>query len=248
MNKVDILYLCHGRLEFTKATLPTLLQNTDWSRVNEFVVYNDAAPDHPLTYEYLHGTVADVYEGMTVRDTNIGSPVGVMNHYLARSQKARIFAKIDNDIVVPPGWLETMLSVMESDPDLMLLGMEPGMSGLQPIGENDPAAECVYSYLPATHIGGVGLMRRQAFDSHPPLIPDGRFGFTEWQHTYEPVRGWIQPDLRCFPLDMIPVEPWKSITDAYKKVPGGRLQRDWATYDEKMSWYWSWWTDARGSE
>jgi len=236
MNKVDILYPCHGRLEFTKATLPALLQNTDWSRVNEFVVYNDAAPDHPLTFQFLHESAPDVYEGMTVRDTNIGSPVGVMNHFLARS-KARIFAKIDNDIVVPPGWLENMLSVMEADPDLMLLGMEPGMSAQPASPENDQSC---WTWTPATHIGGVGLMRRQAFDGHPPLVPDGRFGFTEWQHTYEPVRGWIEPDLRCFPLDMIPVEPWTTITEAYKKVPGGRLQRDWSTYDPAMSYYWDW--------
>jgi hypothetical protein len=238
VNKVDILYLCHGRLEFTKATLPALLQNTDWSRVSEFVVYNDAAPDHPLTYDYLHETALDVYEGMTVRDTNIGSPVGVMNHFLARS-KAKMFAKIDNDIVVPPGWLETMLSVLETDPELMLLGMEPGMSGVPPWMPGDDPLVC-HTYMPATHIGGVGLMRRKAFDQHPAPVPDGRFGFTEWQHTFEPVRGWIQPDLRCFPLDMIPADPWPAVTAAYKKVPG--LQRDWATYGEAMSCYWEWWT------
>jgi hypothetical protein len=230
--KVDVLYLCHGRLEFTKASLPALLRNTDWSRVGKFVVYNDAAPDHPATYEYLRGLDDD---RIKLRDTNCGSPVGVMNHFLARS-KAKLFAKIDNDIVVPEGWLETLAGVMERDPDLELLGMEAGMSGLQPT--DDPKAHVVYSYMPATHIGGVGLMRRSAFDRLPLPVPDGRFGFTEWQHEHMPVRGWVQPDLRMFALDLLPIEPWMSITAAYKKVPG--LQRDWSQYAPTMSYYWEW--------
>jgi hypothetical protein len=112
--------------------------------------------------------------------------------------------------------------------------MEPGMSG---VGATDEP--CVYSYMPASHIGGVGLMRRSAFERLPPPIPDGRFGFTEWQHEHEPVRGWIQPDLRMFSLDQLPLEPWLSITAAYKQVP--RLQRDWSPYSKKMSYYWDWW-------
>jgi hypothetical protein len=229
---IDVLYLCHGRLEFTQATLPALMQNTDWSLVNELVVYNDAAPDHPRTYDYLREVAAD--EEVKIRDTNLGSPVAVMNHFLARSQ-AEIFAKIDNDIVVPPGWLNALTSVMEQDPDLELLGMEPGMSAQRAQQENDQSC---WTWTPSSHIGGVGLMRRSAFDDRPPLVPDGRFGFTEWQHEHTPLRGWIEPDLRMFALDQLPFEPWLSLTARYVKKG---LNREWGVYSRQMSYYWDWW-------
>jgi hypothetical protein len=234
---IDVLYLCHGRLEFTMATLPTLLALTPWNEVQEFVVYNDAAPDHPDTYDWLR-ELDD--PRIHLRDTNLGSPVAVMLHFLARS-KAELFAKIDNDIVVPPYWFETMVTVMERNPDLILLGTEPGMSGVPPIRDGQVGKGGGADYTPARHIGGVGMMRRSGFDALPAPVPDGRFGFTEWQHTYEPERGWIAPDMRCFPLDMIPVEPWVSLTAAYKKIAG--LQRDWSPYDPSMSYYWEWWTE-----
>lgn len=231
---IDVLFPCHGRLEFTQATLPVLMQNTDWSLVNELVVYHDAADsasDGAATTAYLQEAVA---ETATLRMTNLRSPVAVMNHFLARS-KATMFAKIDNDIVVPPGWLNALSSVMEQDPDLELLGMEAGMSAQKAEREND---ESCWTWTPSSHIGGVGLMRRSAFDSRPPVVPNGRFGFTEWQHQYAPMRGWIEPDLRMFALDQLPFEPWLSITENYVKKG---LNREWGIHSRQMSYYWDWW-------
>jgi hypothetical protein len=164
-----------------------------------------------------------------LRETNLGSPVAVMNHYLNRSSNP-LFAKIDNDIIVPDWWLNVLADVMDAHPQLELLGMEAGMSGVPP--HPGPLGEPTYgyySYEPCTHIGGVGLMRRSAFESRGYPNPDGRFGFTEWQHEHNPVAGWIKPDLLQFALDLLPIEPWRSITDGYKKIEG--LQRDWPRYD-----------------
>src|SRR5262245_33923546 len=174
--KVDVLYLCHGRRNFTHVTLWNLIVNTNWSLVNRFVVYNDAATDGNKTTAILH----EMLEGSAeIRLTNLKSPVGVMNHFSFRSD-CDVFAKIDNDIMVPPGWLEAMTQVMCDDPDLELLGMEAGMSGIR-APEVEPER---YAYLPSSHIGGVGLMRRDAFERRHFPRPNGRFGFTEWQHRY----------------------------------------------------------------
>lgn len=227
--KVDVLYLCHGRKRFTAETLPILLQNTNWSRVNEFIVYNDATPDHHETSELLQRILPD---GVTVRQTNLASPVGVMNHFLWRSD-CDAFAKIDNDIIVPSGWLDSMIDVLDHDQSLQLLGMEPGMSA-QKAPELTP--EC-YTWTPASHIGGVGLMRTSAFDRPWPR-PNGRFGFTEWQHHYVPERGWIEPDLRMFALDQLPFEPWIETTQRYVDQD---LNRAWPKYPRDMDFYWSWW-------
>lgn len=230
---IDVLYLCHGRLEFTKASLANLIAHTPWEKVNEFVVYNDAAPDHPATFDYLNSWEPGAVR-MTVRNTNLGSPVGVMNHFLNRSH-AEMFAKIDNDIIVPSGWFDALSGVMDRFPQLQLLGMEPSMSGVQPF-DSEP-----FDYVDSTHIGGVGMMRRHCFERHGYPVPDGRFGFTEWQHTFQPQRGWIRPDLRMFSLDFLPVEPWAGLTERYKQTPG--LQRTWPSYDPKMSHYWDWWIE-----
>lgn len=230
----DVLYLTHGRLEFTKATLPALIENTDWDKVQQFVVYNDATPElDNATSAYVQKELDRLGFG-GLRQTNLRSPVSVMSHFLARS-KARRFAKIDNDIVVCPGWLDALSGVMNRHLELELLGMELGRGGqYEPEGEH-----VLYSYNNCSHIGGVGLMNRSAFEKRPPPIADGYFGFTEWQHIYEPARGWITPDLPIFCLDMLPVEPWASWTRLYRKTPG--LQRDWPKYDPADSWRWDWW-------
>jgi hypothetical protein len=229
---VDVLYLCHGRLEFTKASLQTLIAHTDWSPVNEFVVYHDASTsawDGDDVSSFLEWASRE-YD-LTVRHTNLQSPVAVMKHFLARSN-ASMFAKVDNDIVVPPGWLAALVSVMEVNPELELLGMEAGMSARKA----DVPGE--RTWTPSSHIGGVGLMRHSAFKHRPPLVPDGRFGFTEWQHEYGPVRGWIEPDIRMFALDQLPIEPWVTITEQYRSKG---LNREWPKYDPAMSFYWDWW-------
>jgi hypothetical protein len=232
--RTDVLFLCHGRLEFTVASLENLIARTDWSLVNEFVVYHDAANS---AYD---GASVDAYldemsgAEMTLRRTNLQSPVAVMNHFMARSQ-AELFAKVDNDIIVPDGWLEALLSMMEANPRLDLLGMEAGMSGQR------AWALAPQTWTPSSHIGGVGLMRRTAFDVRPPLIPNGRFGFTEWQHDYEPVSGWIEPDLRMFALDQLPIEPWNTLTETYRKKG---LNREWSQHAPSMSYYWNWWLEC----
>ena len=214
---IDLLYLCHGRLEFTKQTLPNLHDRTDWDLVDNFVVYNDATPERDGATSKFVREFIDFAGFGVLRETNLGSPVGVMNHFLNRTQ-CKLFAKIDNDIIVPDYWLRNMLGVMDANPDLDLLGAEPGMSGVPPLDE--PNDFYLYDHVECSHIGGVGLMRRAAFDRFGHPVADGRFGFTEWQHNHLPKRGWIRPDLRLFALDLLPVEPWRSLTDGYKKIDG----------------------------
>src|SRR5882757_748779 len=99
--KVDILFLAKNRREYTEETLRQLEKNTNWDLVNRLVIYNDgsedAAPKEP-TY-----TLTPYY-----MDTDLGNPVAVMNNYLDVSARMTTpwFAKIDNDTIVPPGWLD----------------------------------------------------------------------------------------------------------------------------------------------
>lgn len=225
----DILYLACNRLEFTQFTWQKLIENTDWDLVHNFYVFDDGSTDG--TREFLQEAVLEHDHKLThLRFTEHGGPVGVMLEYLSGAT-CDAFAKIDNDIVVPPNWLETMQEVLDPS-ECMLLGMEGGRMGVP--GENQK-----HDIEEASHIGGVGLMRRFAFQHNPPMQPKGRFGFTEWQRIYRPPRGWIRPDILVSCLDMVPVRWCMDLSEYY--VHEG-WQREWGLMHSVYTRpYWDWW-------
>ena len=232
--KVDILYPAKGRLLFTQHTFPALIENTNWGLVNRLFVYDDGSAKRDRHWLAKAAVQSGVNHKFKL--TTFGSPVAVMNDYLDYTE-ADVVAKIDNDIVVCPGWLEAMLGVMEANPRLGLLGMEPGMgSGGTAVGLPDDW-DGTYSHEPCSHIGGVGLFRVATMKRYPRPHPNGRFGGTEWQHKYKPKRSWITPDLQVFGLDRVPVKPWTDYSMDYTKAG---VQRHWNTYPKEMRWYWEW--------
>lgn len=225
---LDVLYLAWNRLEFTQLTFELLLANTDWSLVDRLLIYDDGSDDG--TREYLEDAMQRCPVEHHVIHLGWNSPVAVMNHYVGRSQAADVFAKIDNDIAVPPGWLNSMIGVIERNPKLELLGMEAGQTRLA--GRDGEPWDGVYGYRECSHIGGVGLMRTSAFRQRSSPVAKGRFGFTQWQHTFEPMRGWIEPDLLVPQLDRVPTEPWRTYS-LYYLARG--WQRPWAPMDDTFS-------------
>jgi hypothetical protein len=229
---IDILYLAHNRLEFTKASLKALVDNTNWDLVAKLIIYDDDSVDG--TRDWLARQRERFSFGSVLRAGTYGSPVQIMIDYLAEvSPHDRIpFAKIDSDTMVPPGWLDECARIMKAHQELDLLGIEA-------------FNEVVYgfvphrSYRPATHIGGIGLMRSSAFVTVPR--PNGRFGFTAWQEQNPTVvKGWINPSLPVFLLDRLPREPWQTLSDEYAAKG---WQRKWGLYTEDYKPLWSWWTE-----
>jgi glycosyltransferase involved in cell wall biosynthesis len=235
---VDILYVAWNRREMTTASWAWLMAHTNWDHVHKLVVYDDGSDDG--TQEFLREQCAEL-DGMNgglvadFRVSDLRSPPAVMNHYLATSE-ADFFAKIDNDIAVPGGWLEALLSVMLKHRELELLGMEAGMVELA--GRDGKEWDGRYGFEPCTNIGGVGLMRVAAFRKRPAIPFRGRFGFTEWQDRYDLNRAWIVPDIHCPQLDRVPLEPWISLAKEY--VENG-WSRPWPPYSGKwMRPYYEW--------
>jgi hypothetical protein len=234
---IDLLYLSHNRLEFTKASLAALEANTDWDRVGQLLVYDDNSTDG--TREYLAEWVERPNDLPVIsRFGTYGHPVNVMRDYLLNHQTHSIFAKIDSDTMVAPGWLGTCLNVMERHPEVDLLGIE----AFNEIAAFDcqRAGEYARSYTDARFIGGIGLMRVSVFHVHGLPEPAGRYhGFTEWQERRPRIRkGWLNPSLPVFLLDRLPFEPWRSLSKEYVAKFG---QRDWGPYDENSTELWSWW-------
>ena len=153
--------------------------------------------------------------------------MAIMNDFLTNRDPSRWFAKIDNDVIVPPGWLNNCLEIIERYPGVDLLGIEPKYE----VGDFRRKA------MITKHIGGIGLMRRAAFQTLPEAR--GRFGFTEWQHENpQVVKAWINPALPVILLDRLPFEPWASLSRDYE---ARGWQRPWRRYTEEDSKIWEWW-------
>ncbi len=104
---------------YTRETFTALTANTDWSVVRELVVYDDGSRDG--TREWLQQAVGDVPAPVRFESTRFGSPITAMHTFIRHAQ-APILAKVDNDAMMPPGWLSQSLAVLDRYPDLDLLG------------------------------------------------------------------------------------------------------------------------------
>lgn len=248
---LDLLYLNYNRCKFAEASLRTLLVNTDWSLVRRIWFYDDGSTDGalelltrfrwPVPYEAVMGNF-------------FRAPVASMNDFIWQRSRAGVFAKLDSDVIVPPGWLGVCAEVMERNPHLDLLGIEPPMSRTPAPWANGrrlPAPESysplnISGYAPCDAIGGIGLMRRSAFTGRAPMKPHSTHGgFQDWQLAHPEVRkGWVVPPLRLFLLDRLPVEPWASLSREY--IAQG-WQRPWTNYTMADSALWDWWEGTHGN-
>ncbi len=237
---IDVLFLAKNRLEFTKASFTALVAHTDWSLVDDLWIYDDGSMDG--TREWLRSQ--NNYSRHThIIDSKLGAPAAIMNDYLNRSD-AELFAKIDNDVIVTPGWLTVCSDVMSCCPELDLLGIEPPQSRTprSPGGLRSKCPEYTARpadmYVSCDSIGGIGLMRRSAFSDRTMTPHSIHGGFTEFQVSHPNiVKGWITPPLNVFLLDRMPTEPWASLSREY--IAKG-WQRPWSSYDPKVP-FWNWW-------
>ena len=227
---IDLLYLAFNRLDFTRKSYETMMANTDWSLIDRLVIYDDGSTDG--TREYLKDQLAHAPVKAALYLTKNLGPVGIMNTYLQLTQISGdddgIFIKIDNDVMLPPGWLPECLEVMR-DPTIDLLGIEAMLSiGASPRVSRETA-----------YIGGIGLMRHRAFRCCLPM-PRGRFGFTSWQDTHTQLKkAWLDPALPVCLLNLVPFEPWRSLSLEY--IQKG-WQRDWPPFlPETETKFWEWW-------
>ena len=233
---VDLLYCAWNRLEFTEPSFESLIANTDWDLVRVLHIHDDGSTDG--TARWLQTRSSSLPCEVIYESHRLGGPVAATNRHLticaddAVEAEVGAFVKLDNDVIVSPGWLNELTRVSTLNPGIDFLGIQPRY------GPPAPGHCAERRVEEARHIGGVGLMRYRAFEVCRP-VAQGRYGFTEFQCRHpENRKGWITPDLTCFCLDLIDLEPYASI--AAQHIAKG-WAREWSKYVDGGRSYYSWW-------
>ncbi len=231
---LDVLYLTHNRRAFTEWSLAALIEHTNWDMVGHAWLVDDNSTDG--TREHVSQARHDIPASALLVQGAVGGPVAAMNLVAQRSD-ADVIAKIDNDVIVCPRWLDIMAGVLEANPGIDALGMEPGFGF--PYQPDIPA----YTALPARWIGGVGLIRTRVFKRARLSQNERWFGWTQFQRQHVNA-AWVTPDLPVFLLDHLPMEPFKSLAHEY--VARG-WSRAWPPYSPEMAErYAGAWLQAKG--
>lgn len=249
----DILFIARNRRAFTVESLAALIANTNWSLVRRLWICDDGSTDG--TEQAIIDMTEPLYDTMPVMwmdRTRYGAPAAIMNAFVRLPDPPDTFLKLDNDVVVPSGYLDACAAVMEAHPELDLLGIEPPASRTPHYagGPRSPQPEITgpwvrntdgLGYAPTPSIGGIGLMRTRAFLENSPLQPHSIYGgFTEWQINHANVKkGWIVPPLPVFLLDRLPQPEWANLSKEY--ISRG-WQREWSRYPLSAAPdLWEWW-------
>ena len=263
---VDILFLAHGRTEFTAASIKALRESIGYHKghtsplpeVRRVHVMTDGGGSVPVNGSQMQWGMGD--------STKYGGPVACLNHFIegttpkppngagaspntSPEATPEFVCKIDNDTIVPPGWLPACLDLMRRYPNVDLLGIEPWTPDEKlfprwpfPMA-TAPFFQDHRSVRPVSHIGGIGVFRRSAFERFGRPVPnsqDGRYGFTEWQwQNPGMVKAFIDPPLPVFLLDHLPFEPWRSLSRKYE-AEGIQRNVGWGYDAVKHRALWDW--------
>lgn len=173
---VDVVYLSYNRLDYTKRTLPRLLEATTHPSCNIIVVDNGSNPE---VVEYLK-SLRDPRLVLMLNATNEGiSPV--MNRIFQGTQ-AKYVAKVDNDMVVHKGWLEDLIGKLDADEALAVAG---GFHWMPEDWDPERARKNIEGgVLRQPHVGGGFAVKTSAI-RECGLIDVGQWkigGWTEYQH------------------------------------------------------------------
>jgi len=235
---VDLLFLTHNRLEFTKASLDALYRNTEWKRVSGLWLFDDASEDGTLELVAAFSNRPGLPKTVMVAGT-FGSPIEAMREFF-QVAGTELVVKIDSDVMLPPGWLGDALDVMEKSPEVDLLGIEARGETYRskPSGSFRVAD-------PAKFIGGIGIFRlpsiREALQKMSLSCDwhSGKwFGWQSFQSVTQLRPAWIEPSLNVFLLDRMPLEPWASLSDEY--VRKGWQRPAPYRYGPEWSGLWRW--------
>ena len=175
-KKATLIYPCHNRIEYTKMTLPMVVQEIrkDSDLVEKLIIFDDVSDDG--TSEYVQDLV-ERNPSLPIEyiRKKIGNSTYQINHTY-KNTDSKYLIKVDNDILIPFDYVKTLVWLMEKHNDIGFL-MMPEVSCFPFI---KPKEEL--SITDRSFIGGVGIFRKIIFDSQGDISSNKRyFGFTDYQ-------------------------------------------------------------------
>jgi glycosyltransferase involved in cell wall biosynthesis len=225
--KVPLLFPTLNRLEFTRIALENLIENTPPDLVSEILIIDAKSEDG--TAEYLKSMLGRL-EPFKPRIVENPTRHIVSTMKLAASMvTSEWIAKIDSDVMVPQGWLETSIAAVKRYPEIWVLGIGP-MHDLAPVPKEG------MRYARSRYVGGVGLFRKAAWEGIKALRAPYS-GWMEHQIASSWVKGWAYPHVKVFLLNRLPFEPFLGLSLKYQS---NGWQRPWGLYAEKYQDLWTW--------
>lgn len=192
-----VLFTTYNRLDYTKETLPKLLEST----CGKVIVVDNNSTDG--TKEYLKSLKNDKLE--LVFHSENTAITGAMNTFLDKTKKEEFVGKVDNDTIVPKDWLVKMLaSAVRHDIDAMQAkhdiwnerfnSFDEWMNSLQKIGDNVFLSE---------YIGGSGvIIKRSAITKRIPGTKWALGGWSRYQRENPELRTAFCGNVEIGLLDM----------------------------------------------
>lgn len=115
---VEILYITCGRLEYTKKSLPSVVENAgmDFS----LCIYDNGSDDG--TKEFLSDFVKQYKNKIEINFLNENKGISHVTNMFWEKSTAKIIGKIDNDMLMPKNWLRILYSAFISAKDIHILG------------------------------------------------------------------------------------------------------------------------------
>ena len=220
MSDINILFLTFNRLEYNKLSLPALLDSDPDVDYKVHIVDNGS---NDGTVEYLKTLSHPKIGSLTFNKINLGiSPI--TNDFWKRI-KSEFYGKIDNDIVVPKGWIKEVMLRLEHAPEerigpITLYHWIP--EWLDDIDHDEIMVFTTKNgsqFVKSTHTGGNYIMHNYLIKELGP-VPEKlglKGGFTTWQYK---ARGTINVGY-IYPLHYFSQPAFQASWESYKakKLP-----------------------------
>jgi len=217
---IPVLFTTFNRLEYTKKTLPVLLKNTPDGRV---IVVDNGSTDE--TVDYLRSQNGNIELILKPNNTGIS---GAMNTFFEMTGDADHVAKVDNDTLVPPGWLTDLFRILDlANLEIVQAAhyfFDRYYKDWDDLLERRPVkrfsrGNVVYP----KNVGGSGIVFKRGI-IQDPLPDEGLNAWTYFQHQNKQYRRGMYDGVWVDLLDMAGFNQYADDVDNEYFVRTGRLQ------------------------
>ncbi|ACS78652.1 glycosyltransferase [Maridesulfovibrio salexigens] len=240
---IDILYLTFNRIAYTKITLPALIENA--GAEFSLTIIDNGSTDG--TVEYLKA-MQKKYKGtikkILFNSENIG--LSLPTNVFWKTSKAQFVGKVDNDTLVPEGWLARLLEAHKKSDKLGVVG---GFHFNLAYVDQEALKRRIFSVdgvslIPDAFIGGCCyLLRKTVQQQHGYLAIDQTkktTGWTEYQQAIARsgyLNGYLYPLLLVEHFD----DPLSEYNLAYTKHREMSVismgEKGISNREEQLKWY-----------